>query len=574
MAALTKNAKEILNERYLLRNRNGIVIETTKQLFKRVSNFLASAEINKKNEWEKRFFNLMNKLDFLPNSPTLMNAGKPKGQLSACFVLPVNDSLKSIFTTLKNAALIHQSGGGTGFNFSKLRPKNDKTSSNQGTSSGPIAFMKIYDTATENVKQGGKRRGANMGILNINHPDIEDFITIKTFQNELQNFNISVGITNDFMEAVKNDKVWKLINPRTLKIEKNINARMLWQLIIDEAWKTGDPGLVFLDTINKYNPTPAVGKIESTNPCGEVPLLDYESCNLGSINLSHMVAKKENFTKIDWDKLASTIETAVRFLDNVVSVNYYLLPQIKSITLRNRKIGLGVMGWAEMLIKLNIPYASLEALDLAKKVMRFIKEKSYQTSKKLAIEKGMFPEWKNSKHFNGNPLRNATCNSIAPTGTISVIADASYSIEPLFALAFKRTGILGGKSQIEVNKLFKEKMISHGLWNTALKKNIYKTGNIKNYEAIPSALKKVFETCQEIPWKYHLLHQKAFQEFTDNAVSKTINLPENTSPEEIAEIYWTAWEYNLKGITIYRNGSREKQVIQKCDFYNISKDCQ
>lgn len=574
MAALTKNAKEILNDRYLLKDRNGIVIETPKQLFKRVSKFLASAEINNKSEWEKRFFNLMKNLDFLPNSPTLMNAGTPKGQLSACFVLPVNDSLKSIFTTLKNAALIHQSGGGTGFNFSRLRPKNDKTSSNQGTSSGPIAFMKIYDTATENVKQGGKRRGANMGILNIDHPDIEDFITIKTFQNELQNFNISVGITNDFMEAVKNNKVWKLINPRTLKIEKKINARILWQLIIDEAWKTGDPGLVFLDSINNSNPTPAIGKIESTNPCGEVPLLDYESCNLGSINLSHMVTQKENFAEIDWEKLTITIETAIRFLDNVVTVNYYLLPQIKTITLRNRKIGLGVMGWAEMLIKLNIPYASLEALDLAKKVMRFIKEKSYQTSKKLAIEKGMFSEWKNSRHYNGNPLRNATCNSIAPTGTISVIADASYSIEPLFALAFKRSGILGGKSQVEVNKLFMDKMKSLGLWNTALKKYIYETGSAKNYDAIPSSLKKVFETSQEIPWKYHLLHQKAFQEFTDNAVSKTINLPENTSPEEIAEIYWTAWEYNLKGITIYRYGSREKQVIQKCDFNNISKDCQ
>ncbi|MHB1148346.1 MAG: adenosylcobalamin-dependent ribonucleoside-diphosphate reductase [Lutibacter sp.] len=574
MAALTKNAKEILNDRYLLRDRNGTIIETPKQLFKRVSKFLASAEINNKSEWEKRFFNLMNKFDFLPNSPTLMNAGTPKGQLSACFVLPVNDSLKSIFTTLKNAALIHQSGGGTGFNFSRLRPKNDKTSSNQGTSSGPIAFMKIYDTATENVKQGGKPRGANMGILNVNHPDIEDFITIKTFQNELKNFNISVGITNDFMEAVKNNKVWKLINPRTMKIEKRIKAVELWELIIQEAWKTGDPGLVFLDTINKYNPTPAIGKIESTNPCGEVPLLDYESCNLGSINLSHMVMQKENFDEIDWEKLTITIETAIRFLDNVVSVNYYLLPQIKSITLRNRKIGLGVMGWAEMLIKLNIPYASLESLNLAKKVMRFIKEKSYQTSKKLAIEKGMFSKWKNSKHYNGNPLRNATCNSIAPTGTISVIADASYSIEPLFALAYKRTGILGGKTQIEVNKLFKEKMKSLGLWNTVLKKHIFENGNIKNYEAIPGTLKKVFETSQEIPWKYHLLHQKAFQEFTDNAVSKTINLPENTSPEEIAEIYWTAWEYNLKGITIYRYGSREKQVIQKCDFNNISKDCQ
>lgn len=574
MAAITKNAKEILYDRYLLKDRNGNIIETPRQLFKRLSTFLASAEINNNAYWEKQFFKLMNKLDFLPNSPTLMNAGTPKGQLSACFVLPVNDSLKSIFTTLKNAALIHQSGGGTGFNFSRLRPKNDKTSSFQGTSSGPIAFMKIFDAATENVKQGGKRRGANMGILNINHPDIEDFIRAKSAKNELRNFNISVGITNGFMEAVKNNKVWKLINPRTMKIEKRIKAVALWELIIQEAWKTGDPGLVFLDTINQANPTPKIGNIESTNPCGEVPLLDYESCNLGSINLSHMVIQKENPDEIDWDKLASTIAIAVRFLDNVISLNYYLLPQIKSITLRNRKIGLGIMGWAEMLIKLGIPYASIEALDLGKKLMLFIKEKSYDTSKKLAIEKGMFPEWKNSRHFNGNPLRNATCNSIAPTGTISVIADTSYSIEPLFALAYKRSGILGGKIQLEVNKLFKEKMKSLGLWNTALRKIIYETGTVKNCDAIPSSIKKIFETSMEIPWKYHLLHQKAFQEFTDNAVSKTINLPEETSSKEIGEIYWTAWEYHLKGITIYRYGSRETQVLQKCDFNNLAKDCQ
>jgi ribonucleoside-diphosphate reductase alpha chain len=359
-----------------------------------------------------------------------------------------------------------------------------------------------------------------------------------------------------------------------MKIEKRIKAVTLWELIIQEAWKTGDPGLVFLDTINKANPTPKIGNIESTNPCGEVPLLDYESCNLGSINLSHMVIQKENSAEINWDKLAATIATAVRFLDNVISLNYYLLPQIKSITLRNRKIGLGVMGWAEILIKLGIPYSSIEALDLGKKLMRFIKEKSYDTSKKLAIEKGMFPEWKNSRHFNGNPLRNATCNSIAPTGTISVIADTSYSIEPLFALAYKRTGILGSKTQMEVNKLFKGKMKSLGLWNTALKKIIYEAGTVKNCDTIPSSIKKIFETSMEIPWKYHLLHQKAFQEFTDNAVSKTINLPEETSPKEIGEIYWTAWEYHLKGITIYRYGSRETQVLQKCDFNNLAKDCQ
>lgn len=574
MVALTKNAKEILNDRYLLKDHSGTIIETPNQLFKRVSKFLASAEVERNAFWEKRFFNVMNSLDFLPNSPTLMNAGTPKGQLSACFALPVNDSLKSIFTTLKNAALIHQSGGGTGFNFSRLRPKNDKTSSNRGTSPGPIAFMKIYDTATENVKQGGKRRGANMGILNVNHPDIEEFITSKSNKNALQNFNISVGITNAFMEAVKNDRKWNLINPRTLKIEKKIKAVLLWRLIIDEAWKTGDPGLIFLDTINEQNPTPNLGKIWCTNPCGEVPLLDYESCNLGSINLSHMVIHKENIIEIDWDKLKSTIEIAVRFLDNVISVNHYLLPQIKSVTQRNRKIGLGIMGWAEMLIKLNIPYASMEALDLGKKMMQFIHEKSYRTSIKLAIEKGTFPEWKNTKYYNSKPLRNATCNSIAPTGTISVIADTSYSIEPLFALAYKRSGILGGKTQLEVNKLFKAKMKTLGLWNNSLKKAIFETGTLKNIDTMPDIVKKIFETSLEIPWKYHLLHQKAFQEFTDNAVSKTINLPENTSAEEIGEIYWTAWEYNLKGITVYRYGSREGQVIQKCNFNNLSKDCQ
>ncbi len=574
MATLTKNAKEILFDRYLLKDRNGMIIETPHQLFKRVSKFLASREINNKGNWEKQFFKLMYNLDFLPNSPTLMNADTSKGQLSACFVLPVNDSLKGVFTTLKNAALIHQSGGGTGFNFSRLRPKNDNTSSFQGTSSGPIAFIKIFDAATENVKQGGKRRGANMGILNINHPDIEDFIRAKSTKNELRNFNISVGITNDFMEAVKNNKVWKLTNPRTMKIEKRVKAVALWELIIQEAWKTGDPGLMFLDTINKANPTPDLGKIESTNPCGEVALLDYESCNLGSINLSNMVVQNENSAEIDWDKLASTIATAIRFLDNVISLNYYFLPQITSITLKNRKIGLGVMGWAEMLIKLGIPYASIEALDLGKKLMLFIKEKSYHTSKKLAVEKGMFPEWTNSRHYNGNPLRNATCNSIAPTGTISVIADTSYSIEPLFALIYKRSGILGNKTQLEVNKLFKKKMKSLKLWNAALKKVIYETGTAKNCDTIPKQIKKIFETSMEIPWKYHLLHQKAFQEYTDNAVSKTINLSENTTSEEIGEIYWTAWEYQLKGITIYRYGSRETQVPQRCEIHNLAKDCQ
>lgn len=571
MTVLTKNALQILKERYLLKDSEGIIIETPETMFQRVSKYIAAAEEKNKKQWEQKFFQLMNRLDFLPNSPTLMNAGLAKGQLSACFVLPVNDSLNSIFTTLKNAALIHQSGGGTGFNFSELRPKNDKTTAYQGTSSGPVAFMKIYDTATENVKQGGKRRGANMGILNVDHPDIEEFITSKSDENGLQNFNISVGISNNFMKAVQKNEDWELINPHTLKVEKKMNALNLWKLITHEAWKTGDPGLVFLDQINKENPTPKLGNIESTNPCGEVPLLNYESCNLGSVNLSNMILKDKDKTTVNWEKLGETIELAIRFLDNVISLNYYILPEIKLITEKNRKVGLGVMGWAEMLIQLKIPYASIEALDLGKTLMKFMKEKSYKTSEMLAMEKGTFPAW--SKSIYKKPLRNATCNSIAPTGTISVIANTSYSIEPLFALAYHRTGILGGKNQTEINRFFLDEMKALGLWDDLTKKSVIEKGSISHLKSVLKATKKLFETSLEIPWKYHLLHQKAFQKFTDNAVSKTINLPENTKPEEIANIYWTAWKYKLKGITIYRYGSRKLQVLQKCNINNGIQDC-
>jgi ribonucleoside-diphosphate reductase alpha chain len=572
MAVLTKNAIEILNDRYLLKDNKGNIVETANQLFERVAKFVAAAEKDNPSTWEKKFFQVMHDLDFLPNSPTLMNAGVLNGQLSACFVLPVRDNLNGIFTTLKNAALIHQGGGGTGFNFSNLRPTNDRVSSPGGTSSGPIAFIKIYDAATENVKQGGKRRGANMGILNIDHPDIESFITSKSDKNGLRNFNISVGITDEFMRAVRNNLHWNLVSPRTFKVEKKVKARHLWHLITKEAWKTGDPGLLFFDTINENNPTPHLGTIKSTNPCGEVPLLDYESCNLGSVNLSHMVSIDENKFNIDWDKLSSTIEIAIRFLDNIISVNYYLLPEIKQITLKTRKIGLGVMGWAEMLIKLEIPYASKQAVDLGEKLMNFFKEKSYKTSEKLAKEKGSFTEWIKSKHYPLQPLRNATCNSIAPTGTISVLADTTYSIEPLFALVYKRTGILGNRTQIEINKPFKDKMKALGLWNKTIEQTIFKTGSVRQIDAIPDGIKNIFETSLEISWEYHLLHQKAFQKFTDNAVSKTINLPNSTSIKEISEIYWKAWEYKLKGITIYRYGSRDQQVLQKCN-YNTRLDC-
>ena len=570
MLTLSNNARQILNERYLLRDDKGHIIETPQQLFKRVAKFVASCEEYQKHFFEVQFYKMLSCLYFLPNSPTLMNAGCKKGQLSACFVLPVEDSLEDIFNTLKYAALIHQSGGGTGFNFSKLRPKDDLVSSSSGTSSGPVAFIKVYDAATEYVKQGGKRRGANMGILNVSHPDIEEFIASKSSKDAIENFNISVGISDDFMEAVEQDLNWSLINPRTKKVTKVLKAQEIWQLIVSEAWQTGDPGLIFIDTINTQNPTPEIGSIESTNPCGEVPLLNYESCNLGSINLSKMIEEQENKIIIDWKKLTKTIHLGIRFLDNIITLNHYLLPQIKKITTANRKIGLGVMGWAELLIQLEVPYASDEAVTLAEQIMQFIKKESFKASEKLAVERGVFPNWKNSIYSPTNKLRNATCNSIAPTGTISVIANTSYSIEPLFALAYNRVGILGNETQTEINTLFIEKIKQLNLWTPEVKNTVLKTGSIQNIELIPDYIKSLFKTSLDISWQYHLLHQRAFQKYTDNAVSKTINLSDEKTVKDVSNIFMTAWKYKLKGITIYRYGSKTNQVLQKCSLNNSS----
>ncbi|WP_127019521.1 adenosylcobalamin-dependent ribonucleoside-diphosphate reductase [Flagellimonas beolgyonensis] len=568
----TANAQQLLNARYLLKDAEGRIVETPNQLFRRVANFIASAESLEQEVWANRFYQIMSDFLFLPNSPTLMNAGLPNGQLSACFVLPVEDSLGSIFTTLKDMALIHQSGGGTGYNFSKLRPHGDLIKMSGGVSSGPLAFIKIYDTATEHVRQGGKRRGANMGILNVDHPDIEDFVKAKSVGNNLQNFNLSVGISDEFMKAVKTDENWELINPRTKKVTKTIKAKGLWDLIVAQAWATGDPGLILLDTINRYNPVPKEGPIQSTNPCGEVPLFEYESCNLGSINLFKMARQENGIWGIDWIILETTVKTAIRFLDNVISVNHYMLPRIEKATKNNRKVGLGVMGWAELLALLNLPYASDEAVALAEKVMQFVQAKSYEASKELAEDRGVFPNWEKSVHYPNSCLRNATCNSIAPTGSISVIADTSYSIEPLYALAYERVGILENETQMEINPVFVMKMKQLGLWDEKLKNEVMAQGSIQHLGTLPITLKKVFETSLEIPWEYHLLHQKAFQKYTDNAVSKTINLSQGTNKETISEIYWTAWEYGLKGITVYRDGSKANQVLQACGL-NKSPNC-
>ncbi|MBT8219878.1 MAG: adenosylcobalamin-dependent ribonucleoside-diphosphate reductase, partial [Bacteroidia bacterium] len=451
MNALSPNALQILKSRYLLRDTGHKIIESPDQLFERVAKAVAKAEskwgdLKTVVHWGERFLEIMSNLEFLPNSPTLMNAGTTKGQLSACFVLPIDDNLFSIFTTLRDTALIHQSGGGTGFNFSNLRPHGDIVSSSSGVSSGPISFIRIFDVATEEIKQGGKRRGANMGILDINHPDIEDFIQCKSDGKSLRNFNLSIGLSDAFMHCLKNNGQWQLINPRTGKITRSLKAKFLWRKIAEEAWKTGDPGLIFTDNINAHNPTPTIADIEATNPCGEMPLLNYESCNLGSINLSRMITNGASGPEPDWDKIASTVHTGIRFLDDVVEVNHYPLEMIAKMTRANRKIGLGVMGWAEMLIALEIPYASDEAVQLGGQIMQFVQEQSNQSSKALAKERGAFPNWEKSIYNKGEPYRNATRTAIAPTGTISIIAGTSSSIEPLYGLYHRRRKILSNKS--------------------------------------------------------------------------------------------------------------------------------
>jgi ribonucleoside-diphosphate reductase alpha chain len=568
MVHLSENSLKILERRYLQRNLKGVINETPDQLFHRVSKAVAAAELNWGNQndagfWAGQFYKVLSDLLFLPNSPTLMNAGTTRNQLSACFVLPVEDNLNSIFSTLKNAALIQQSGGGTGFNFSHLRPVGDMVSDFSGTASGPVSFMKVFDEATENVKQGGKRRGANMGILDISHPDIEKFIAAKKEGNVLRNFNISVGITNTFMQTLAKNGTWALIHPNHKTVVQKISARTLWQEIIDSAWQTGDPGLVFLDTINYQNPTPELGTIESTNPCGEVPLLPYESCNLGSINLPKMTKNENGHISIDWNKLAETIAVAIRFLDNVIEVNSYIIDDIKKMTKGNRKIGLGVMGWAELLILLEMPYDTDDAVKLAEKLMSFIRKKTFETSVLLAQTRGVFPNWSKSIYYPDMPIRNATRTSIAPTGTISIIADTSPSIEPLFALAFHRQHVLNDESLFSINDLFIQYLKSHKLYNEKILEQVIESGTIQNIPHMPEKVKRIFKTALEITPEWHLRHQLAFQKFTDNAVSKTINLLQSASTDDIEKIYSSAWKEKAKGITIFRGHSTEKQVIHQ-----------
>ncbi len=557
---LTVNALEVLNRRYLLKNEMERIIETPAQLFMRTAKAVAKVDGEyggDPKESEKNFYGMMARLEFIPNSPTLFNAGTELGQLSACFVLPVEDSLESIFAAIKNMALIEQTGGGVGFDFSKLRPKGDIVKSTKGVASGPVSFMRVFNAATEVIKAGGKRRGAMMGVLRSDHPDIIEFITCKQRPGILSNFNISVAATDDFMKALEEDGEYWLINPRNKEKVRKLKARDVWNLMAKSAWQSGDPGLVFIDEINRHNPTPEIGGIEATNPCGEQPLLSYESCNLGSINLSRMVEDG----KINWEKLRETVRNAVHFLDNVIDANKYRLKQIEQMTKGNRKIGLGVMGFADMLIKLEIAYNSEEALDLAENLMKFIEEESHRKSVEIGEERGSFPNFEKSVWKDKyDAIRNATVTTIAPTGSISIIAGCSSGIEPIFAISFIRN-VLSGTRLFETNPLFEIIAKERGFYSAKLLEEIAKTGSVRKIDGVPEDIKRLFLTALDTQPEWHVRMQAAFQKYTDNAVSKTVNMPSDASVEDVKKVYELAWKLKCKGVTVFRYGSKPEQVL-------------
>jgi len=567
--ALTHNAKLVLHSRYLKRDLHRRVVETPGEMFQRVARGVAHAELllgtrEQAERWERTFLEMMASLDFLPNSPTLMNAGTSLGQLSACFVLPVHDTTEAIFDALGSMAAIQRTGGGTGFSFSELRPRSDIVASTAGEASGPVSFMEIFDCATERIRQGGKRRGANMGILRVDHPDIEAFVEAKRTEGRLGNFNLSVSVTDAFMEAVLNNDPFDLVNPRTGEKAGSLRAGDLFEKIQQASWATGDPGLLFLDAVNRANPTPRLGTIQATNPCGEIPLLPFESCNLGSINLPRMLRDREDGgTAIDWDRLRATVRKAVRFLDDVVEVNRYPVPKLERMARGNRKIGLGVMGFSDMLIRLGVSYDSDTAVRLGASVMKFLSEEALEASKELAAERGVFENWRGSVYEGqGLEVRNATRTAVAPTGTIGIIAGTSPSIEPLFALAYRRSNVLEGETLHEVNPLLRELAERHGLDVEDLVVRVRETGRLADVEDVPLRLKELFATALEIPYERHLQMQAAFQKHTGNSVSKTVNLPEDASPEDVGRTYRRAWELGLKGITVFRYGSLSRQVLE------------
>jgi ribonucleoside-diphosphate reductase alpha chain len=577
-ASLSANALTVLRRRYLRKSETGRILETPAELFRRVAGNIAHAERLYQDGRSsgrgragaglaerlaaKDFQQMMARLDFLPNSPTLMNAGRELQQLSACFVLPVEDSLESIFDSVKHQALIHQSGGGTGFSFSHLRPKGDVVHTTSGIASGPVSFMRVFNMATEVIKQGGTRRGANMGILRVDHPDILEFIDAKHDPRELTNFNISVAITDAFMRAVEAGHDFALINPRTGRCHRRVKAREIFDRLSAAAWENGEPGVIFLDTINDTAPTPHIGRIESTNPCGEQPLLPYESCTLGSLNVARFLrASRRSNPAIDYDRLASVIHTAVRFLDDVLDMNQYPLPQIKEMTLGNRKIGLGIMGFADLLIHLEIPYDSEEALALGERLMRFVWEEARRASRRLADERGVFPNFKGSRLESDTlRLRNATLTTIAPTGTISIIADCSPGIEPLYGVSFVRT-VMEDVRLISVHPEFVRRARALGIYSPALAKRMAANESIQELTKIPADLRRLFVTAHDIRPEFHVRMQAAFQRYSDSGVSKTINLPASATKQDVSEAFLLAHRLGCKGVTVFRTGSRDKQVM-------------
>ena len=569
---LNENALIVLNRRYLKKDKKGNVIETPEEMFRRVAQNVAEADrlynpfADIKNR-AKEFFEMMSSLEFLPNSPTLMNAGRELQQLAACFVLPVEDSLESIFEAVKNTALIHQSGGGTGFSFSHLRPKNDVVSTTRGIASGPLSFMRVFNMATEVIKQGGARRGANMGVLRIDHPDIMEFIDAKRISHELTNFNLSVGITDNFMNCIEIDSEYDLINPRSGEKTGKLKAKDVFERIVQSAWESGEPGILFLDRINMDNPTPYLGEIECTNPCGEQPLLPYEACNLGSINLTKMVKRQSQITshkspayEMDWEKLRDTVYKAVHFLDNVIDINKYPLPQIEKMSKGNRKIGLGVMGFADLLIMLAIPYNSEEALKIAEEIIKFIREKAEEKSIELAKERGTYPNFKLKE------VRNATLITIAPTGTLSIIAECSSGIEPLYAISYIRRALEDVKL-LQINPLFIEIAKKRGFYNEELIKQLENDAVIEKIKNIPDDVRRLFVTAFDISPEWHVKMQAIFQKYTDNAVSKTINFPSDAEISDVRDAFLLAYKLGCKGLTIYRSGTRDEQVLTCRDIH-------